>query len=1034
MSSVGIEWGTGTSAIKFNASAVSPLRYVEQFPPRHAQDAQHDARVGINTLVIDDLSGGLWDSALIGDWRKDKHHVWFNEGIQCHIPGIAALPYKLTTTTSLITADFSGYVTANKRVHGLLYDRRAYMCVGPYLIKDTSTSSPIPIVPSTNDNITDNVGAIADAVWNSTRYFTIGAQDGTTDGIKGTTDPTANSITWASIFAYTSGDCCDWIVPIPELGINVMSGIFGGIRMVGYVYETDALLTMPTPFDLSTSVNPTATTYATSQTFAGAGADNSGIGTVAWSNTGNGITLTNVDPTAENFATAVVEDNETTHYYYVDTFGFALQSTDIVTGLEVMVWAKIPSGGAEVMSEWNYKSVRLFDADAALFGEDKAIGTTPDISPVAGLLYASVFGEYNDTWGAPLTPTIVNDADFGVGISIEKVGTSGNTTTVSIAAVSMTIWYQRGITLQSSTKAVGNYTQRTAQSAYFATTLSPLTATDDSDTTATWQTGAGSDDNTTQIWTYGYGFSLPRNAIINGITARVERAETNVAANADDTTIQLLKAFVATGDNKQQGNNLEYSTTDETIYYGGPATLWGTTWTADDINNPGFGLIIQSNLDANAITFDYVALTVYWYLPLTILDFPTGGIAVPITSSSGTTRRIACLVPQANDRSAVTSQRRLAYFDITSVGVASISYPATGMSYCGLLSTYLGGVAVGGGPRSNLFNQVVLVGSDGYSRDLGMPIHHGGNAIKLVQMFSVGDVLIVDTTYTDASEQQRWLYFDGKWHASWALQTKSNALANETLQWAECPYYAQQGFAYRVIPVSTTSLAVAREFVPPDPFDDPHLTNTTQVKQDGPLYVQIIQLDCGPPEMLKTLTQVTSQSLRIDNNTSYGSLRVLVDTGRDLTIASAEVDITFDAAAETFVDSTIKSSLDPGVTFDTLIIRLIGDHEASSAETPNLLPVNFTFVSQWPANEEVTFILPADQQHEPLQSVLNRLATLQNTKNVQRLLGAGYDKPMAWLPERTQIKFKPRSTTTLSDWQEIESAAITFRVVPGATA
>jgi len=1028
--SVNIEWGTTTSAVNFKASAVNPLRYVEQFPPRHFQDAQHDSRVGINTLVIDDLSGGLWDSATIGDWRKDKHHVWYNEGIQCHVPGVAALPYKATNQTTLISADFSGYNAANKRVHGINYNQRWYACLGPYLVKDTSTSSPVLIVPSTNDNITDNVGAIGDCKFNSTRCLTIGAMDGTTDGVRGTTDPTANSITWTQIFTYTSGDSCWGLLYIRDLSINVLIGTFSGINMVGYVYDTDALLTMPTPFDLSTSVNPTSTTYATNQTFATVGANNTGIGTIAWSNP------TNINSGLDgSFATVLLDDNEVSNYLYADTFGFALASTDLVVGVECMVFAKSDTPAAGNLADMNYKSVRLFNASAALFGEDQAIGSPPDVTPITDVVQASVFGGQTSMWGEALTPTIVNDADFGVGVAFEKSGATGGNATISVDAIALTVWYQRGLTLQSVTKSVGNYTQRTAQSEYFVS-LSNITASDDADTTATWQTGAGADDVTTQIWTYGYGFSLPRNAIISGIVATVERAESNAAGNADDSTIQLMQAFTAVGDNKQQSNNLEYSTTDESVSYGSATDVWGTTWTAANINNPGFGLIVQANLDANALTFDHISITVYWYMPLSVLSFPTGG--GPFFTLPNNSHRIVGIVPErTNDPTAITEKRVLAYFDIASVGVGSISYPETGLSYAGLACPYLGGVAVAGGGKSNNYNQVVIVGSDGLSRDLGFPavVNHpssGSVATKITQMFAVNDVLIVDTCGLDP---QRWLYHDGKWHASWAQQSKAQSYNLITpLYWAETPYPAGQGFVYRFIPVDATSLSVTREFVPPDPFNDPHLTNTAVVKQDGPLYVQVVQLDCGPPEMLKTLTQVTCQSLRIDDDTSYGSLRVLVDTGRDTAITSAEVDITFNAVAETFVDSTIKTSLDPGVTFDTLCIRLIGDHEAASAETPNLLPVLFTFVSQWPAYEEVSFVLPADQQHEPLQNILSRLATLQNTKNVQRLLGAGYDKPMAWLPERTQIKFKPRSSTTLSDWQEIESAVITFRVVPGATA
>ncbi len=108
----------------------------------------------------------------------------------------------------------------------------------------------------------------------------------------------------------------------------------------------------------------------------------------------------------------------------------------------------------------------------------------------------------------------------------------------------------------------------------------------------------------------GFGFSVPSSAIIRGIQVSVIRKAT-AASSIQDQTVQLQKAGTAVGSNKAIAGNLEHES-NVTQNYGTTSDLWGTTWTASDINNANFGLKFTAKAGATATTanVDYITITV----------------------------------------------------------------------------------------------------------------------------------------------------------------------------------------------------------------------------------------------------------------------------------------------------------------------------------------------------------------------------------------------------------------------------------------
>ncbi|MGZ3924998.1 MAG: hypothetical protein ACXVBJ_14595, partial [Flavisolibacter sp.] len=105
---------------------------------------------------------------------------------------------------------------------------------------------------------------------------------------------------------------------------------------------------------------------------------------------------------------------------------------------------------------------------------------------------------------------------------------------------------------------------------------------------------------------------IPPAAVINGIEVYVKMRRTNVGSLKDNKVI-LLKAGAEAGSSKAR-NTLWPSATTE-IKFGSNIDLWGTTWTATDLSNSGFGIRISAknrgSKDAQA-EIDHIRIVLYF--------------------------------------------------------------------------------------------------------------------------------------------------------------------------------------------------------------------------------------------------------------------------------------------------------------------------------------------------------------------------------------------------------------------------------------
>ena len=112
-----------------------------------------------------------------------------------------------------------------------------------------------------------------------------------------------------------------------------------------------------------------------------------------------------------------------------------------------------------------------------------------------------------------------------------------------------------------------------------------------------------------------FNLNVPSTATISGI--RLDVAATGQPNNAvDDGAVRLVKAGTIQTGERARGDLLWYG---QEVFrtYGGPTDLWGTTWTASDVNNVNFGAAITATapmgVGATALV-DAMQITVYYTL------------------------------------------------------------------------------------------------------------------------------------------------------------------------------------------------------------------------------------------------------------------------------------------------------------------------------------------------------------------------------------------------------------------------------------
>ena len=167
-----------------------------------------------------------------------------------------------------------------------------------------------------------------------------------------------------------------------------------------------------------------------------------------------------------------------------------------------------------------------------------------------------------------------------------------------------------------------------------------------------------------------FGFALAPGATILGIEVKVEVKQDNLA-DAADASIRLMKTGTATGADRA-GTGI-YEDKDTTNTYGSSVDLWGTTWTAADINDPGFGVLVSvtrnSGPTALYVYIDRILVTVYYNDGGCIL--PVELVAFDGTRNSSNDVSLTWITATETENSYFSIERSLDAVNFASIGTVA---------------------------------------------------------------------------------------------------------------------------------------------------------------------------------------------------------------------------------------------------------------------------------------------------------------------------------------------------------------------------
>lgn len=159
------------------------------------------------------------------------------------------------------------------------------------------------------------------------------------------------------------------------------------------------------------------------------GANNTAVGTQAWSSTGN---VTAADGSAAQ-ASGVLGATRVTNYLVATAYGFAIPSTATIDGIVVEIYRRgVATGGT---SASNDSAVRLWSGGATYGTANRAAGTL-----YTGSFVLATYGGASDLWGATPTPATINASGFGAALASNIQVTSGSHA-VQVDYVRVTVYY-----------------------------------------------------------------------------------------------------------------------------------------------------------------------------------------------------------------------------------------------------------------------------------------------------------------------------------------------------------------------------------------------------------------------------------------------------------------------------------------------------------------------------------------------------------------------------------------------------------------
>ncbi len=160
----------------------------------------------------------------------------------------------------------------------------------------------------------------------------------------------------------------------------------------------------------------------------GTAADNSAVGTVAWSNPNN------IKVDDSSYATFTSATNVSSHYLQASNYGFTIPAGATINGIEVNIKRKGSSTGGTTHTRDTI--VSIVKSDGSIGTTNKALLTTDWPLTEA----TQTYGTSSDLWGETWAVSDINNSNFGMVVQA-KNQTSAANPTGSVNFISIKVTY-----------------------------------------------------------------------------------------------------------------------------------------------------------------------------------------------------------------------------------------------------------------------------------------------------------------------------------------------------------------------------------------------------------------------------------------------------------------------------------------------------------------------------------------------------------------------------------------------------------------
>lgn len=132
--------------------------------------------------------------------------------------------------------------------------------------------------------------------------------------------------------------------------------------------------------------------------------------------------------------------------------------------------------------------------------------------------------------------------------------------------------------------------------------------------------------NTNYLAATGFGFNIPPGSTICGVTVTVVRQRQDLLlGNIVDNSVKLINTGSIGG--TEHASATSWSTTKQTVTYGGPADLWGLALTPTSVSAANFGVGVSAKLTGGPLIalllkggIDFISITITYTGPILAIN------------------------------------------------------------------------------------------------------------------------------------------------------------------------------------------------------------------------------------------------------------------------------------------------------------------------------------------------------------------------------------------------------------------------------